>query len=83
MPTLFRRFYDLFSVGGEVTILNMVTALPDWHHVLAFNRARPTWLSDALQKRPNVELVQTRAEDVPALIENTHRRSCSSTGTRP
>lgn len=69
MPTLFHRFYDLFSGGGEVTILNMVTALPDWHHVLAFNRARPTWLSDALQKLPNVELVQTRTEDVPALIE--------------
>ena len=69
MPTLFHRFYDLFSGGGEVTVLNMVTALPDWTHVLAFNRARATWLSDALQRQPNVRLVQTKTEDVPGLIE--------------
>ncbi|MEC7945979.1 MAG: glycosyltransferase family 4 protein [Myxococcota bacterium] len=69
MRTLFHRFYDLFSGGGEVTILNMVTALPDWHHILAFNRVGRTWLSDALQKLPNVELVQTKTENVPALIE--------------
>ena len=69
MPTLFHRFYDLFSGGGEVTVLNMVTALPDWTHVLAFNRAKATWLSDALQKQPNVRLVQTKSEEVPRLIE--------------
>lgn len=69
MRTLFHRFYDLFSGGGEVTILNMVTALPDWHHVLAFNRARPTWLSDALQAQPNVTLAQTTTAAAPALIE--------------
>lgn len=69
MRTVFHRFYDLFSGGGEVTILNMATALPDWKHVLVFNRAKATWLSDALQRLPNVELVQTKTEDVPALID--------------
>lgn len=69
MPTVVHRFYDLFSGGGEVTILNMVLALPEWTHVLAFDRAKDTWLSDALQRAGNVRFEQTSQRDFPGLVD--------------
>jgi glycosyltransferase involved in cell wall biosynthesis len=69
IPVLFHRFYDLFSGGGEVTILNMVRALPEWTHVLAYDRAKDTWLSDALQAAGNVVFALTTRDQTAALIE--------------
>lgn len=55
------RFYDLYSGGAEVVILNIIKALPGtWHHTLIFNNYWDTWVSETLKSMKNVSLEQVK-----------------------
>jgi len=68
------RFYDLYSGGAEVVVLNIIKALPkSWNHTLIFNNYWDTWVSKTLKEMKHVSLVQVKNNE--EFIETINKRA--------
>jgi hypothetical protein len=64
---IIHRIPKLYSGGAEVVLLNIVKALPEFDHVVAYTRFYDNWVSSALRSANNVILREVTKESFPAL----------------